>query len=168
MQLGLHLWLWGLFRRSNQSVLKEINSEYLWERQMLKLKLQYFGHLMWRADSLGKTLMLGKIEGKREGDNREWDGWLASPTQWTWVWAISGSFWWTGKPSVLQSMGLQIVRHDWVTTTTTKGKDESDNLTLEVQGVHEVIMAESIPEARTLNSYWMVHFCPEWNYSSGR
>ena len=60
------------------------------------------------------------------------------------------------------------VRHDWVTTTTTKGKDESDNLTLEVQGVHEVIMAESIPEARTLNSYWMVHFCPEWNYSSGR
>ena len=63
--------------RSNQSVLKEINSEYLWERQMLKLKLQYFGHLMWRADSLGKTLMLGKIEGKRR---RGWQGmrWLDS------------------------------------------------------------------------------------------
>ena len=45
----------------------------------------------------------------------EWDGWMASPTQWTWVWASSGSWWWTGKPGVLQSMGLQRVRHNWVT-----------------------------------------------------
>ena len=52
-------------RRSNQSILKEISSEYSLEGQMLKLKLQYFGHLMWRADSLGKTLMLRKIDGKR-------------------------------------------------------------------------------------------------------
>ena len=50
-----------------------------------------------------------------EGDNRGWDGWMASPTQWTWVWVSSGSWWWTGKPGVLQSMGLQRVRHDWGT-----------------------------------------------------
>ena len=52
---------------------------------MLKLKLQYFGHLMRRADSLGKTLMLGKTEGWRRGDDRGWDGWMASPTRRTWV-----------------------------------------------------------------------------------
>ena len=50
-----------------------------------------------------------------EGDDRGWDGWMASPTQWTWVWVNSGSWWWTGRPGVLQSMGLQSVGHDWVT-----------------------------------------------------
>ena len=50
-----------------------------------------------------------------EGDNRGWDGWMASPTRWTWVWASSGSWWWTGKPGVLQSMGSQRVGHDWAT-----------------------------------------------------
>ena len=163
---------------------------------MLKPKLQYFGHLMWRADLLEKTLILGKIEGRRrrgwqrmrwldgiantmnmglgglrelemdreawcpaihgvakswtrlinwtelkwcyyfqylqlthwkrlwcwerlkaggEGDNRGWDGWMALPTQWKWVWASSGSWWWTGKPGMQQSMGLQRIRHDWST-----------------------------------------------------
>ena len=57
-------------RRSNQSILKEINPEYSLEELMLKLKLQYFGHLMQRADSLEKTLMLGKIEGRRRGCQR--------------------------------------------------------------------------------------------------
>ena len=59
---------------------------------MLKLKLQYFGLLMQRTDSLEKTLMLGKIEGRRRRDDRGWDGWMASPTQWTWVWVNSGSW----------------------------------------------------------------------------
>ena len=94
-------------RRSNQSILKEISPEYSLEGLMLKLKLQYFGHLMWRADSLEKTLMLGKIEGGRRGDNRGWDGWMASLTRWTWVWVNSRSWWWTGKPGMLQSMGSQ-------------------------------------------------------------
>ena len=71
------------------------------------LKLQYFGHLMWRTDSLEKTLMLGKTEKRRRRDNRGWDGWMASPTQCTRVWASSGSWWWTGKPGMLQSMGSQ-------------------------------------------------------------
>ena len=101
-------------RRSNQSILKEISPEYSLEGPMLKLKLQYFGCLMWRTDSFEKTLMLERLK-LGEGDDRGWDGWMVSPTQWTWVWVNSGSWWWTGKPLVLQFMGLQRVRHDWVT-----------------------------------------------------
>ena len=75
------LWCWGRLlrvpwtaRRSHQSIIKEINSEYSLEELMLKLKLQYFGHLRQRVNSLGKILMLGKIEGRREGNDRGWDG----------------------------------------------------------------------------------------------
>ena len=100
-------------RRSNQSILKEISPECSLEGLMLKLKLQYFGHLMWRVDLLGKTLMLGGIGAGGEGDDRGWDGWMASPTWWTWVWVNSGSWWWTGSPGVLQSMGSQRVTHNW-------------------------------------------------------
>ena len=89
----------------NQSILKEINPGCSLEGLMLKLKLEYFGQLMQRVDSFEKTLMLGKTEG--EGDDRRWDGWMALPTQWTWIWVNSGSWWWTGKPGVLQSMGSQ-------------------------------------------------------------
>ena len=81
---------------------------------MLKLKLQYFGHLMRRTNSL-KPLMLGKMKAGGEGDDKGWDGWMASVTQWTWVWVNSRSWWWTGRPGVMQSMGLQRVRQDWVT-----------------------------------------------------
>ena len=82
---------------------------------MLKLKLQYFGHLMQRTNLLEKTLMLGKIEGRRR---RGWQKmrWLdVIIDQWTWVWVNSRSWWWTGRPGVLQSMGSQRVRHDWAT-----------------------------------------------------
>ena len=68
-------------RRTNQSILREINLEYSLERLMLKV--QYFGHLMQRADSLEKTLILGKTKGKRKRDDRGCDCWMASPTQWT-------------------------------------------------------------------------------------
>ena len=61
------------------------------------------------------TLMLGGIGGRRRGDDRGWDGWMASPTRWTWVWVNSGSWWWTGRPGVLQFMGSQRVGHDWMT-----------------------------------------------------
>ena len=102
-------------RRSNQSILKEISPEYSLEGLMLNLKLYYFGHLMRRADSLEKTLILGKIEGmRRRGQQRM--RWLdASLTQWTWVWVSFRSWWWTGMPGMLQSMGSQRVGHDWVT-----------------------------------------------------
>ena len=94
-------------RRSNHSILKEISPECSLEGLMLKLKLQYFGHLMRRVDSLEKTLMLGGIGSGGEGDDRGWDGWMASQTQGGWVWVNSRSCWWTGRPGVLQFMGLQ-------------------------------------------------------------
>ena len=81
-----------------QSILKEISPEYSLEGLMLKLKLQYFGHLMWRTDSLEKTLLLERLRAGGEGDDRGRDGWMASLTQWIWVWVDSGSQWWTGKP----------------------------------------------------------------------
>ena len=79
----------------------------------LMLKLQYFGHLTQRADSLEKSLMLGKIEGRRRGDDRGWDGWVAPPTRWTWLSASSRSCWWTGKPGLMQSLGPQRVGRGW-------------------------------------------------------
>ena len=119
---AFELWCWRRLlrvlwttRSSNQSILKEISPGCSLEGLMLRLKLQCFGHLMWRTDSLEKTLMLGKIEGRRR---RGWQRmrWLDSITaQWTWVWVNSGSWWWTGRPGVLQSMGLQRVEHKWAT-----------------------------------------------------
>ena len=85
------------------------------EGMMLKLKFQYFGHLMWRVDLLEKTLMLGGIGGRRRRGLQRINGWMTSPTRWTWVWVNSGSWWWTGRPGVLWFMGLQRVRPDWVT-----------------------------------------------------
>ena len=102
-------------RRSNQSILKEISPEYSLEGLMLKLKLQHFGHLMQRTDHWKRPWWWERLKAGGEGDDRGWDGWMASLSWWTWVWASSWSWWWTGKPSVLQSMGLQIVRCNWAT-----------------------------------------------------
>ena len=119
---AFELWCWRrllrvpwLARRFNQSILKEISPGISLEGMMLKLKLQDFGHLMRRVDSLEKTLMLGEIGAGGEGDDRGWDGWMASLTRWTWVWVNSRSWWWTGRPGVLRFMGSQRVGHDWAT-----------------------------------------------------
>ena len=119
---AFELWCWRRFlrvpwtaRRSNQSILKEISPDYSLVGLMLKLKLQYFGHLMWRTDSLEKTLMLERLKVGGEGNNRGWDGWMASPTQWTWVWVNFRSWWWIGRPGMLQSMGVTKSRTDWIT-----------------------------------------------------
>ena len=118
---AFELWCWRSLlkvlwtaRRSNQCILKEISPGCSLVRLMLNMKLQYFGHLMRRADSFYNTMMLGKIEGRGKGDDRGWDGWMESPTQWTWVWLDSRSWWWTGRPGVLWLMGWQRVRHNWV------------------------------------------------------
>ena len=118
---AFELWCWRRLLRvpwtaktSNQSILKEISLEYSLEGLMVNLKLQYFGYLMWRTDSFEKTLMLGDIEGGRRRGQQRWDGWMASPIQRTWVWVSSRSWWWSGRPGVLQFMGSK-VRHDWVT-----------------------------------------------------
>ena len=119
---AFELWCWKRLlkvpwtaRRSNQSILKDISPGCSLEGLMLKLKLQYFGHLMQRVDSLEKTLMLGLLRAGGEGDDRGWDGWMASPTRWAWVWVDFESWWWTGRSGVLWFMGSQRVRHDWVT-----------------------------------------------------
>ena len=94
---------------------EEISPEYSLEGLMLKLKLQYFGHLMRRTDSFKKTLCWERLKSGGEGDDRGWDGWRASLTQWTWVCVNPLGWWWTLRPGVLQSVGLQRVGHDWVT-----------------------------------------------------
>ena len=112
---AFELWCWRRLlrvpwtaRRSNQSILKEISPEYSLEGPMLKLKLhEELTH--WKRPWYWERLKA------REGDDRGWDGWMASPTQWTWVWASSGSWWWTERPDMLQSMGWQRVWHDWAT-----------------------------------------------------
>ena len=115
---AFELWCWRRLlrvpwtpRRSNQSILKEINSGISLEGMMLKLKLHYFGHLMQRVDSLEKTLILGGIRGRRK---RGWQRmrWLDGITD---SMDVSLSWWWTGRPGVLQFMGSQRVGHDWVT-----------------------------------------------------
>ena len=75
------------------------------ERTDAEAEALILGHLMWRADALEKTLLLGKIGKGGEGNDRGWDDWMASLTQWTWVWASSRRQWRTGKPGVLQSRG---------------------------------------------------------------
>ena len=99
-------------RRSNQSILKEINPDIPWKRLMLKLKLQHFGHLIQRADSLEKTLWYWDwLRAGREGDGRGWDGWMASSTQWTWVCVNSWSWWWT--PWGRKELDMTVTELNW-------------------------------------------------------
>ena len=117
---AFELWCWRRLlrvpwtaRRSNQSILKEICPGCSLEGLMLKLKLQYFGHLMQRIDSSEKTLCWEGLGAGGEGDDRGWDGWMTSPTRWAWDWVNSGSGWWTGRFGVLRFMGLQRLLSDW-------------------------------------------------------
>ena len=119
---AFELWCWRRLlrvpwtaRRSNQSILKEISPEYSLEELMLKLKLPYFGHLMEELTHWKRPWCWERLKVGGEGDDRGWDGWMATPTWWTWVWVSSGSWWWTGKCGVLQSMGSQRFGHDWAT-----------------------------------------------------
>ena len=113
---AFELWCWRRLlrvpwtaRTSNQSILKEISPGFSLEGLMLKLKVLYFGHLMWRADTFEKPWCWKRLKAGWEGDDRGWDGWMASPTQWTWLWVDSRSWWRTGRPGELQFMGSQIV-----------------------------------------------------------
>jgi len=96
-----------------ESILKETSPECLLEGLMLKLKLQYLTTWCEELTHWKRLWWWERLRAGGEGDDRGWDGWMASLTPWIWVWARSGSWWWTGKPGLLQSMGLQRVRHDW-------------------------------------------------------
>ena len=119
---AFELWCWRRLlrvpwtaRRSNQPILKEISPGCSLEGLMLKLKLQYMATSCeelthWKRPWCWEGLGTGE-----EGDDGGWDGWMASLTQWMWVWVDSGSWCWTRKPGVLRFMGSQGVGHDWVT-----------------------------------------------------
>ena len=119
---AFELWCWRRLlrvpwaaRRSNQSILKEISPGCSLGGMILKLKLQYFGNLVRRVDSLEKTWCWEGLGAGGKRDDRGWDGWMASPTRWIWVWVNSWRWWWTGRPGVLGFMGSQRVGHDWAT-----------------------------------------------------
>ena len=119
---AFELWCWRRFLRvpwtagrSNQSILKEISPEYSLEGLMLKLKLQYLATWCEELNHLRRPWCWERLRARGEGDDRGWDGWMASLTWWTWVWVDSGSWWWTGRPGVLRFMRLQIFGHDWAT-----------------------------------------------------
>ena len=131
---AFELWCWRRLlrvpctaRRSSQSILKKISPDYSLEGPMLKLKLQYLATWCeelthWKKPWYWESL---KVGGK--GDDGGWDGWMASLTQWKWVWVNSGSLWWLGNPGLLQSMRSQRVGHNWVTELNWKGTKESLN-----------------------------------------
>ena len=104
-------WSW----LTNQSILKEISPGISLEGMMLKLKLPVLWPPHMKSWRIGKDWCWEGFGAGGEGDDRAWDGWIVSLTQWMWVWVNSGSWWWTGRPGVLWFMGSQRVRHDWVT-----------------------------------------------------
>ena len=119
---AFELWCWRRLwrvpwtaRRSNQSILRRsvlsvLWKDWCWSWNSNTLATWCEELILWKRPWCWKRLKAGG-----EGDNRGWDGWMASPAWWTWVWVSYRSWWWTRKPGVLQSMGLQRVRHDWVT-----------------------------------------------------
>ena len=119
---AFELWFWRRLlrvpwnaRRSNQFILKEISPGCSLEGLMWKPKFQYFGTWCEELTHLKRPWCWERLRAGGEGDDRGWDGWMASLTQWTWVWIDSGCWCWTGKPSMLQLMGSQRVGHDWAT-----------------------------------------------------
>ena len=104
---AFELWCWRRLlrvpwtaRRSNQSILKEISTGYSLEGLRLTLRLQYLATWCEELTHLKRPWCWERLRAGGEGDDRRWDGWMASPTQWTWVWVDSGSWWWTGRPVV--------------------------------------------------------------------
>ena len=136
-------------RRSNQCILKEISPEYSSEGLILKLKLQYFGHWCEELTHFKRPWCWEWLKAGGEGDNRGWDGWMGSPTQWAWVWLNSRSWWWTGRPGVLQSMGSQRVGHDWAIELIVCSMDWREEKT---SSRHAIIQQFSVKRIRQKNN----------------
>ena len=119
---AFELWCWRRLlrvpwttRRSNQSILKEINAEYHWKDWCWSWNSSTLATWCKELTHLKRPWCWERLKAGGERDDRGWNGWIASPTQWAWIWVSSGSWWWIGKPGMLQSMGSQGVVHDWVT-----------------------------------------------------
>ena len=119
---AFELWCWRRLlrvpwtaRRSNQSILKESVLNIHWKDWCWSRNSNILAPWCEELTHLQRRWCWKRLTAGGEGDNRGWDGWMASLTQWTWVWVSSGSWWWTGKPGVLQSIGSQRVGHDWST-----------------------------------------------------
>ena len=158
---AFELWCWRrllrvpwIARRSNQSLLKEISPGCSLEGLILKLKLQYFGYLMRRADPLERPWCWERLKAGGEGDDRGWDGWMTSLTHWTWIWSSSRRWWRTEKPGVLQSTGSQRVRHDWVTE-----QQQINNLTNKWFGIHSHFPHQegNSDWSKQIAKYWFRH-----------
>ena len=119
---AFELWCWRRLlrvpwtaRRSNQAILKEISPEYSLEGLIWSWNSNTLATWCQELTHLKRPWGWERLRAGGEGDDRGWDGWTASLTQWTWVWVDSGRWWWTGRPGVLWFMGSQGVRHDWAT-----------------------------------------------------
>ena len=119
---AFELWCWRRLlrvpctaRRSNQSILKEISLWCSLEGLMLRLKLNPLATSREELTHWKRPWCWEGLGAGGEGDNRGWNSWMASPTQWTWVWVNFGCWWWTGRPGVLQFMGSQRIWHNWAT-----------------------------------------------------
>ena len=167
------LWCWKRLlrvpcsaRRSSQSILKEISPGCSLEGLMLKLKLQYFGHLMWRADTFEKTLMLEKIEGRRRR-GRQRVRWLDGITDsMDMVLVDSVSWWWTGRPGMLWFMGLQRVKHDWATELKWTEKSTLLNIVYNHNWIRSIVVVVMMflvylrtmkGELYLINCYFIIH-----------
>ena len=146
---AFELWCWRrclrvpwTARRSNQSILKEISPESSLEGMMLKLKFQYLATSCKELTHLKRPWCWEALGAGGEGDDREWDGWMPSRAQWTWVWVNSGSWWWTGRCGVLRFMGSQRVERDWVTE-------------LNWNKFREILVSKTVPREFLLNGTWM-------------
>ena len=122
---AFELWCWRRLlrvpwtaRRSNQSILKEISLNIHWKDWCWSWNSNTLATWCEELTHLKRTWCWERLSAGGEGDDRGWDGWMASPTWWTWVWVNSGSWWWTGRPGMLHSMGSQRIGHDWVTELT--------------------------------------------------
>ena len=129
---AFELWCWRRVlrvlwtaRRSNQTILKEIHPEYSLEGQINIWSWNSNTLATWckKLTHLKRPWCWERLKAGGDRDNREWDGWMESLTQWAWIWVNSRSWWWTGRPGVLQSMGSQRVRQDWLNWLT----DWTDN-----------------------------------------
>ena len=161
---AFELWCWRRLlkapwtaRRSNQSILKEISPGCSLEGLMLKLKPQYSGHLVRRGDYLTRPWCWERLRAGGEADDRGWDGWMASPTQWTWVWVDSGSWWWTGRPGILRFMGSQKVGHNWATELNYANVNMAWNLSTK----DDISLKQQLNHS--INIYWITILIREIN-----